>query len=65
MDKYAYWVKKLRVPLIIVFLFWIPQQSGSSNKVYKTRWNGDPRVNIQNSKREEKIIPSQTGIKSD
>ena len=27
-----------------------PRQSGSSHKVYKTPWQGDPRVNIQNSK---------------
>ena len=25
------------------------RQSGSSHKVYKTPWQGDPRVNIQNS----------------
>ena len=27
-----------------------PRQSGSSHKVYKNPWQGDPRVNIQNSK---------------
>lgn len=27
-----------------------PRQSGSSHKVYKTPWKGDPRVNIQNNK---------------
>jgi len=27
-----------------------PQQSGSSHRVYKTPWLGDPRVNIQNAK---------------
>ena len=26
------------------------RQSGSSHKVYKTPWRGDPRVNIQNVK---------------
>jgi len=26
------------------------RQSGSSHKVYKTPWQGDPRVNIQNKK---------------
>ena len=26
------------------------RQSGSSHRVYKTPWHGDPRVNIQNSK---------------
>ena len=27
-----------------------PRQSGSSHRVYKTPWHGDPRVNIQDSK---------------
>ena len=27
-----------------------PRQSGTSHRVYKTPWIGDPRVNIQNSK---------------
>ena len=31
-------------------LFGKPRQSGTSHKVYKTPWHGDPRVNIQNAK---------------
>lgn len=27
-----------------------PRQAGSSHRVYKTPWPGDPRVNIQNDK---------------
>jgi len=27
-----------------------PRKSGTSHKVYKTPWAGDPRVNIQNSR---------------
>jgi len=27
-----------------------PNWVGSSHRVYKTRWLGDPRVNIQNAK---------------
>jgi len=27
-----------------------PRQKGTSHKVYKTPWAGDPRVNIQNAK---------------
>lgn len=27
-----------------------PRQSGSSHAVYKTPWQGDPRVNIQSDK---------------
>lgn len=25
-----------------------PRQNGTSHKVYKTPWHGDPRINIQN-----------------
>lgn len=27
-----------------------PRQKGSSHRVYKTPWQGDPRVNIQNAR---------------
>lgn len=27
-----------------------PRQSGSSHRIYRTPWEGDPRVNIQNAK---------------
>jgi hypothetical protein len=27
-----------------------PRKSGTSHRVYKTTWAGDPRVNIQNSR---------------
>jgi hypothetical protein len=30
--------------------FGAPRQSGTSHRVYKTPWQGDPRVNIQNNK---------------
>ena len=30
--------------------FGAPRQSGSSHRIYKTPWMGDPRVNIQNDK---------------
>jgi hypothetical protein len=32
-----------------------PRQSGSSHRVYRTPWKGDPRVNIQNDKGRAKI----------
>ncbi|MCC6499464.1 MAG: toxin HicA [Anaerolineales bacterium] len=31
-------------------LFGEARQSGSSHRIYKTLWQGDPRVNIQNDK---------------
>ena len=30
--------------------FGTPRQSGTSHRVYRTPWPGDPRVNIQNDK---------------
>jgi len=35
---------------ICKYYFGEPRQSGSSHYVYKTPWQGDPRVNIQNKK---------------
>ena len=32
------------------YFFGKPRQAGSSHRVYKTPWQGDPRVNIQNAK---------------
>lgn len=32
------------------FYFGEPRQQGSSHRIYKTSWPGDPRANIQNSK---------------
>lgn len=31
-----------------------PRQSGTSHRIYKTPWQGDPRVNIQNAKSKAK-----------
>jgi len=31
-----------------------PRQSGSSHRVYKMPWSGDPRINIQNDKGQAK-----------
>lgn len=31
-----------------------PRQRGSSHRIYKTPWPGDPRVNIQSSKSKAK-----------
>jgi len=30
--------------------FGAPRQKGSSHRIYKTPWQGDPRVNVQNTK---------------
>ena len=31
-----------------------PRQGGSSHRIYKTPWQGDPRINIQNHKEKAK-----------
>ena len=30
--------------------FGVPLRGGTSHRIYKTPWNGDPRVNIQNKR---------------
>jgi len=35
---------------VCTYYFGEPRQDGTSHKVYKTPWKGDPRVNIQNKK---------------
>ena len=35
--------------------FGAPRQQGTSHRVYKTPWPGDPRVNIQNDKGYAKV----------
>jgi hypothetical protein len=30
--------------------FGAPRQKGTSHRIYKTPWSGDPRINIQNDK---------------
>ena len=35
---------------ICEIFFGEPRQSASSHRIYKTPWQGDPRINIQNNK---------------
>jgi len=46
------------------FYFGDAQQSGSSHKVYKMPWKGDPRVNIQNSKGKAKVYQLRQVLKA-
>ncbi len=41
-----------------------PRQSGSSHRIYKTPWRGDPRVNIQNSKGKAKAYQVKQVLKA-
>lgn len=36
-------------------LFGPPRQKGSSHRVYRTPWQGDPRINIQNRRGMAKV----------
>ena len=36
--------------IVCEHFFGEPRQIGSSHRIYKTPWQGDPRVNIQNEK---------------
>ena len=40
------------------------RQSGSSHRIYKTPWQGDPRVNIQNRKGKAKASQVKQVIKA-
>lgn len=46
------------------FYFGKPRQSGSSHRIYKTPWQGDPRVNIQNSKGKAKAYQVKQVLKA-
>ncbi len=41
-----------------------PRQSGSSHRIYRTPWQGDPRVNIQNSKGKAKAYQVRQALKA-
>jgi hypothetical protein len=40
--------------MICDHFFGTPRQSGSSHRIYKTPWQGDPRINVQNYKEKAK-----------
>jgi len=46
------------------FYFGEARQSGSSHCVYKTPWQGDPRVNIQNNKGKAKAYQVKQVLKA-
>ena len=44
--------------------FGLPRQSGSSHRVYRTPWQGDPRINIQNHKGMAKVYQVKQVLKA-
>jgi len=41
-----------------------PRQSGTSHRIYKTPWQGDPRVNIQNKRGKAKAYQVKQVLKA-
>jgi len=41
-----------------------PRQKGTSHRVYKTPWQGDPRVNIQSAKGKAKAYQGKQVLKA-
>jgi hypothetical protein len=46
------------------YYFGRPRQSGTSHRVYKTPWQGDPRVNIQNERGRAKAYQVKQVLKA-
>ena len=46
------------------FYFGQVQQKGTSHRIYKTPWQGDPRVNIQNDKGMAKVYQVNQVLKA-
>ena len=46
------------------YYFGKARQSGSSHRIYKTPWQGDPRVNIQNDKGKAKVYQVKQVVKA-
>jgi len=54
----------LKIKRTFCFFIGKPRQSGSSHKIYKTPWHGDPRVNIQNYKGKAKAYQVKQVLKA-
>ncbi len=46
------------------YYFGEARQSGSSHRIYKTPWQGDPRVNIQNNQGKAKVYQVKQVVKA-
>lgn len=46
------------------FYFGSPRQEGSSHRVYRTPWPGDPRINIQNHGGKAKVYQVRQILKA-
>ncbi|MCP4118180.1 MAG: toxin HicA [Desulfobacteraceae bacterium] len=57
-------VRFLELCKVCDYYFGMARQSGSSHRVYKTPWQGDPRVNIQNHKGKAKAYQVKQVLKA-
>jgi hypothetical protein len=57
-------VKFVDLCKICEFHFGKPRQTGTSHRIYKTPWQGDPRVNIQNYKGKAKAYQVKQVLKA-
>lgn len=48
----------------VIFYFGKARQKGSSHRIYKTPWQGDPRVNIQNNRGQAKAYQVKQVLKA-
>ncbi len=46
------------------YYFGSPRQCGSSHRIYKTPWPGDPRINIQNKNGKSKVYQVKQVLKA-
>ena len=46
------------------YYFGEPRHNGTSHRIYKTPWQGDPRINIQNSKGKAKAYQVKQVLKA-
>jgi hypothetical protein len=57
-------VKFVELCAVCEFYFGKPRQSGTSHRIYKTPWQGDPRINIQNHKGKAKAYQVKQVLKA-
>ncbi len=50
--------------LVCDYYFGTARQQGSSHRIYKTPWQGDPRINIQNNKGKAKAYQVKQVLKA-
>ncbi|MCL5062847.1 MAG: hypothetical protein M0Z70_07800 [Nitrospiraceae bacterium] len=50
--------------MVCDYYFGTARQRGSSHRIYKTPWQGDPRINIQNNKGKAKTYQVKQVLKA-